>query len=80
MGHGVAMRFRAGVSSLHCLCEHSTQGHTIDITGMHAETYDAPSAVIHEQEYPVALQVNVFTAKQVDAPEAALAMSEEAQP
>jgi hypothetical protein len=48
------------------------RGDTIDITGMHTETYDAPSELIHDHEHPVALQVNGFTPKQVNAPEAIL--------
>ena len=48
------------------------RGDTIDITGMHTETYDALSELIHDHEHPVALQVNGFTPKQVNAPEAIL--------
>jgi hypothetical protein len=60
--------------------EHSTQRHTLDITCMHTETYHAPSELIHDQEHPVALQVNGFTPEQVNAPEAVFRVSQEAQP
>ncbi|MGB5493449.1 MAG: hypothetical protein WBM97_03085 [Sedimenticolaceae bacterium] len=30
--------------------ENSTQGHTIDITGVNTETYDAPSELLHDHD------------------------------
>ena len=53
---------------------------TIDIAGMHAEADDAPSELIHDDEYPVALQMNGFTTKQVNAPKAILGVPDEGQP
>ncbi len=47
---------------------------------VHTETYDAPSELIHDHEYPVALQVNGFTPEQVNAPKAVLRVSQEGQP
>ena len=56
-----------------------TKGNTIDISGVHTETYDAPSELINDHEHPVALQVNGFTAEQVNAPKAVLRVSQEGQ-
>ena len=60
--------------------EHSTQCQAIHIAGVCAEADDAPRELVHDHEHPVALQVNGFTPKQVDAPEAVLRVSQEAQP
>jgi hypothetical protein len=44
---------------------------------MHTEADDASSELIHNDEYPVVLQKNGFTSKQINAPEAVFGMSEE---
>jgi hypothetical protein len=43
--------------------EHAAQRDTIDISSMHTEADDAPSELIHDDEYPAALQQNGFTPK-----------------
>ena len=60
--------------------EKTTQGDPIDITGMDTQADDAARELVHDHEYPVALQKNGFTAKQVNTPEAVLRVSEEGQP
>jgi len=51
---------------------------TIDIAGVHIETDDAPSKLIHDEEYPVAFQQNGFTPRQVNAPKAIFRVLEQA--
>jgi len=60
--------------------EHAAEGDTIDLTGMHTETDNAPCELIHDDEHPVALQKNRFTPKQVDAPKAVLRVSSDGEP
>jgi hypothetical protein len=60
--------------------EHATEGDTINITGMYTEADNAPSELIHNDEHPVALQINGLTSKQVNTPKAVLGLSEQAQP
>jgi hypothetical protein len=46
---------------------------------MNTETNDASSELVHDHEYPVAIQKNGFTLKQINAPEAVLGVPEEGQ-
>jgi hypothetical protein len=52
-----------------------TQGDTIYISSMDAKADDAPSELIHDDEYPVAIQMSGFTPKQMNVPEAVLRVS-----
>jgi hypothetical protein len=52
------------------------QGDTIDIAGMDPKTDDATSELIHNDEYPVALQKYGFTPKQINTPETVLCVPE----
>jgi hypothetical protein len=54
-----------------------TQGDTIYISSMDAKADDAPSELIHDDEYPVAIQKNGFTPKQMNASEVVLRVSQE---
>jgi len=60
--------------------EQATKDYTIDITRMQTEAYYASRELIHDYEQPVALQVNRFTPKQIDAPEAVGHVSQKGQP
>jgi len=47
---------------------------------MDAKADDAPSELIHNDQYPVALQQNGFAPKQVNTPKTVLGVPEEGQP
>jgi len=60
--------------------EHSTQGHTIDITGVHANANDAPGQLVHDHEHPVGVEQNGLATKNISAPEAVFYMADKRQP
>ena len=60
--------------------EHATKGDTVNITSMDTKSDDAPSELVHDHEYPVAIQTNGFTPKQINAPQAVFGVPEEGQP
>jgi hypothetical protein len=47
---------------------------------MDTKSDDAPSELVHDYEYPVAIQKNGFTPKQINAPEAVFGVPKESQP
>jgi hypothetical protein len=47
---------------------------------LHGEADDAASELIHDDHHPVGFEDQRFTAKEIDAPEAVLGMSEESEP
>ncbi len=47
---------------------------------MHSEADDPPRELIHNDENPVRLQGDGLTAKQIDAPETILCVTDERQP
>ena len=62
------------------LIKHSADCSTIDHACLHGEADDAPGEPIHHHHHPVRLQDQRLTTKEIDAPEAALGVSEESQP
>ena len=55
--------------------EHSTQGHTIDMTSMYAKADDGPSELVHDHEHPVGVEQNGLAMKKVNAPEGTVNLS-----
>ena len=47
---------------------------------MYYKADDTPSALIHDNDHPVALEKDGFTPKQVHTPETVLGMAQEGQP
>jgi hypothetical protein len=47
---------------------------------MHAEANDAPRELIHDHEYPVCLEQDRLTSKQIYTPETIFHMADESQP
>ena len=62
------------------LIEHAAERRTIDYPGLHSEADDAASELIHDDHYPMALEDQRFTTKEIDTPEAVLGVSEEREP
>ena len=60
--------------------EHSAQRYSIDISSLYSEADDPASELIHHDEYPVRLQHDGFTAKEINAPKAILYVTKEGQP
>ena len=52
----------------------------IDNAVMYAKANDATGVLVHDYQYPVTLQQDGFTSKQVGAPETILGVSEGRQP
>ena len=53
---------------------------TFLLDSMDTKSDDAPSELVHDHEYPVAIQENRFTPKQINAPQAVFGVPEEGQP
>lgn len=56
--------------------EHTTERHTIDLTGLSSDPDDATGELVDDDADPVGLQQNRFAPEQVDAPEAVLGVPE----
>ncbi len=62
------------------LVEHATKSHAVHMAGVHTETDDSPSKLIHNDENSVRFQGDGFTPKQIDAPETIFCVADERQP
>jgi hypothetical protein len=72
--------FRQGAVSSKGLVEHSAKDEAVDWAGVQAETDDATSILIHDDQNAVSPQHRRFAAKEVRAPETVLHLSEKCQP
>ena len=72
--------FRHGAVASNGVVEHSAKGDAVDRTSMQAKPNDPTSALIHDDQYPVSPQHCRFAAKEVQAPETVLQVTEESQP
>jgi hypothetical protein len=71
---------RHGAVASKGVVEHSAKGHPVDRAGVQAKSNDPTSVLIHDDQYPVSSQDCRFAAKEVDAPETVLQVTEESQP
>ena len=62
------------------MIEHLAQRHPIDHPCVHSNADDSSRELVHHDEYPMRAQHDGFAAKQVDAPEAVLHVSDEGEP
>ncbi len=62
------------------LVEQATKRHAVYRAGMHTETDDPPSELIHNDKNPVRLHGVGLSAKEIDAPETILCVADERQP
>ena len=58
------------------MVEHSTQRWSVDGSSLYTETNDSARKLIHDDEYPMALENEGFTTEQIDAPQAIFGMTE----
>ncbi len=58
------------------MVEHSAQRWSVDGSSMYTEANDSSRELIHDDEYPMALQNEGFAAEQIDAPQTIFGMSE----
>src|SRR6266513_1538232 len=60
--------------------EHPAERHAIDDSALDTESDDSAGVLVHNHQYPIRLQADRFTAKQVEAPQTVLHMADECQP
>ena len=58
------------------MVEHPAQRWSIDRPSLYTEANDSARELIHDDEYPMALEYERFTAEQIDAPQAIFGMTE----
>jgi hypothetical protein len=64
----------------HGAVEDSTDRHSIEVTGLSFEADDALGELVHNDEYPMGVQQNGLTAKEIDTPETVFRVPKEGQP
>ena len=60
--------------------EHAAEAGRVDRPAVYTEADQAPRALVHDHEHPVALEHDGLAAKQVDAPETVRRVTDERQP
>ncbi len=63
-------------SSTDRMVEHSAERWSIDGPSLYTKANDLARELIHDDEYPMALEYEGFTAEQIDAPQAVFCMTE----
>ena len=63
-------------SSTDRMVEHSAQRWSIDGPSLYTKVDDSARELIHDDEHPMALEYEGFTAEQIDAPQAIFGMTE----
>ncbi len=58
------------------MVEHSAQRWSIDGPSLYTEANDSARELIHDDEYPMALENEGFATEQIDAPQAVFCMTE----
>ena len=74
-----AQIFRQTCSSFRLL-EQPAERNAIDNSALDTKTDDSSCVLVHNHQYPVRLQADRFTAKQVEAPQTVFHMADERQP